>query len=245
MTLPIALQLYTVREDLAHDFAGTLQKIAGMGYQGVETYPTGVTPQAARRLFDDLGLTVCGAHSPLPLGDQKNQVLDALAALDCRRLVCASQPSQLFQSLDGVQQVCSLLNEASENARAQGISVGYHNHWWEFHPLEGRPAHDILREHLAHEVFFEIDTYWVQTAGLDPVTLLRELGGRAPLLHIKDGPATQDAPMTAVGEGVMDFSAILAASPGSAEWLIVELDHCATDMLEAVDKSYQYLARGF
>ena len=244
MAPPIALQLYTMREALAKDFAGTLRRIAVMGYVGVETagFPEGVTPRAAKRLLDDLGLAVCGAHSPLPLGDKKNEVLEAMAALGCARLVCAWQPPEHFKSADGIRRACAILNEANTLARDNGLTFGYHNHWWEFLPVEGdgRRAYQVMLEHLSPEVFLEIDTYWIKTAGADPAAVLRELGGRAPLLHIKDGPAAKDAPMTAVGDGVMDFAAIARAS--AAEWWIVELDDCATDMLEAVEKSYRYLA---
>ncbi|MGC8781906.1 MAG: sugar phosphate isomerase/epimerase family protein, partial [Anaerolineae bacterium] len=78
--------------------------------------------------------------------------------------------------------------------------------------------------------------------GVDPVQAIREAGPRATLLHIKDGPANTTDPMVAVGEGVMDFPAILKAA-SYAEWLIVELDRCATDMAEAVAKSVRYLKK--
>ena len=242
MSPPIALQLYTLREALARDFAGTIRQVAAPGYVGVETagFPN-TTPGAAARLFKDLGLTVCSAHSPLPLSNKKQEVLDTLGALGCPRLVCASQPPELFQSVDGIRRVCETLNEASAVARAHGLTLGYHNHWWEFLPVggDGRRAYQVMLEHLAPEVFLEVDTYWIKAAGADPAAVLRELGPRAPLLHIKDGPATREAPMTAVGEGVMDFAAIAQAS--AAEWWIVELDRCATDMQEAVQRSYTYL----
>jgi sugar phosphate isomerase/epimerase len=241
MPPPIALQLYTVRDALARDFAGTLERIARMGYVGVETagFPAGQTPAAAKRLFDDLGLTVCGAHSDLPLGDRRTRVLEDLAALGCQRLVCPWQPPDSFHSPADIQRVCALLNEAHTVARAHGLRLGYHNHWWEFESLAGNTAHALMRSHLAPEVFFELDLYWIKVAGLDPASVLREVGPRAPLLHIKDGPAVKEAPMTAVGTGVLDYPAHLAAS--SAEWLIVELDHCATEMLTAVEQSYHYL----
>jgi sugar phosphate isomerase/epimerase len=88
-----------------------------------------------------------------------------------------------------------------------------------------------------------VDTYWVKVAGHDPAAVLRQLGNRAPLLHIKDGPAdgTQSA-MTAVGAGVLDWQAIIPAG-SAAEWLIVELDRCDTDMLQAVADSYTYLTQ--
>jgi sugar phosphate isomerase/epimerase len=244
MTAPIALQLYTVREALAHDFAATVRRVAALGYRGVETagFP-GTTPQVAGRLFRELGLEVCGAHSPLPLGERKQEVLETLAALGCRRMILPWQPPENFATADGIRRVCDLLNEANAVAQPLDLTVGHHNHWFEYQRVGGRLAADIMLDHLAPEVFLEVDTYWVKTAGADPVDVIRKLGRRAPLLHIKDGPAKRDVPMTALGEGVMDLPAVVAASQGQAEWLIVELDQCATDMLEAVQKSYAYLTR--
>ena len=244
MTSPIALQLYTLRADTAGDFAGTLRKVADIGYAGVETANfEGTTVAAASQLFKDLGLTVCAVHGPLPLGDSQKRSLDLMDALGCRRLVIASQPRQEFQSLDGIRRVCDTLNAASQVAQAHGLSLGYHNHDFEFALLEGRQAHERLQDCLSPDVFFEIDTYWTQTGGVDPVATLKALGPRAPLLHLKDGPAVRGQPMQALGEGVMDIPAVVQASAGHAEWLIVELDECATDMLTAVQRSYQYLVK--
>lgn len=243
MSTPIALQLYTVREALAQDFAGVVRQIADIGYVGVETagFP-GTTLQAAVRLFQDLGLTVCSAHTPLPLGDRQGEVLDTMAALGCQRIVCAYLSPDEYRSLEQIRRNFDMLNEASAVAAANGLSLGLHNHWWEFEPVEGQYPYHLWLEHLDPAIFFEIDTYWVKTAGLDPATVVQEFGERASLLHIKDGPAVKEEPMTAVGEGVMDFPAILQAAGDHPEWLIVELDHCATDMLEAVAKSYHSLA---
>lgn len=242
MTAPIALQLYTIRETLAQDFAKGVERIAGIGYAGVETagFP-GTTPEAAAHLFKDLGLAVAGAHLSLPTGEQKNQVLDTLAALGCRRLICPYLPPEHFQTERGIHQVCEMLNDAQVVAEENGISIGYHNHWWEFYEVNGRLAHDIQREYLKPSIFFEIDTYWVKTAGADPVAVVRGLGRRAPLLHIKDGPCVQNQPMVAVGAGEMDIRSVIQAGDENTEWLIVELDACATDMVEAVEKSYRYL----
>jgi sugar phosphate isomerase/epimerase len=93
---------------------------------------------------------------------------------------------------------------------------------------------------MDESIFFELDTYWVQTGGLDPAAVLRELGSRAPFLHIKDGPTTPEGDMVAVGQGEMNFPALFAAAQ-KPEWLVVELDRCATDMMTAVRESYDYL----
>jgi sugar phosphate isomerase/epimerase len=98
-----------------------------------------------------------------------------------------------------------------------------------------------LMGYLEPGIEFQPDTYWIKVAGHDPAKFVEKMGGKAPLLHIKDGPATPEGDMTAVGEGVMDIPGILKAGEPNTEWLIVELDRCATDMLQAVEKSYHSL----
>jgi sugar phosphate isomerase/epimerase len=242
MSTPIALQLYTIRELLDLDFEGTIRKVADMGYVGVETANMfGGSPALAAKLFGELGLTVSGAHSALPIGDKKQEVIDTMGALNCKRLILPGQPPEKYKSLDGIKSVCDALNEGVEVAKANGFMLGYHNHWFEYEVWEGRLPMDVMLEHLDPDVFFEVDVYWVQTAGQNPVDVVRRLGPRAPLLHVKDGPCEIEAPMTALGEGVVDIPGVIAAGAGSTEWLVVELDRCATDMMEAVHKSYRYL----
>jgi len=241
MPIPLAIQLYSVRDTLAQDFAGVVQKIAAIGYAGVEPagFP-GTTPQEAGKLFRDLGLAVPSAHTALPLGEHENEVLDAMAAIGCPRIISGKGPDD-FTTLDQVKQTCDLFNQASSVAAESGLQFGIHNHWWEFQQVEGHLVLDVMLEHLEPGVFFEIDTYWVQAAGHDPAAVVGQLGKRTPLLHIKDGPAVRGEPMVAVGDGVMDVPSIVQAGAGSTEWMIVELDACATDMMEAVEKSYDYL----
>ena len=241
MPKPIAVQLYSVREALEQDFEGVVRKIAAMGYKGVEPagFP-GTTAAAAAELFKSLGLEVPSAHSPLPLGDQQDEVLETMRLLGCKYLVCPHVHQDEYKSVDSILAVCERLNAANAVAREAELTFLYHNHWWEYQPLGDTYPYKLLVEHLDPTVGFEIDTYWVKAAGLDPVAVIEELGERAPLLHIKDGPAVTSEPMLAVGDGVMDVPSIVAAGK-SAEWLIVELDRCATDMMEAVEKSYQYL----
>lgn len=242
MTTPIALQLYTLRDLLAQDYEGTIRKVADLGYIGVETANMfGGSPASAVRLFGELGLTVTSAHSPLPLGDQKQEVIDTMGALNCKRLILAWHPPEQFKSLDGIKKICDSLNEASVVGKTNGFQVGYHNHWFEYELLENRIPVDLMLEYLDPDVFLEVDTYWVQTAGQNPAEVVRRFGSRAPLLHLKDGPCQMEAPMTALGEGVVDIPNVVAAGSGSTDWLVVELDRCATDMMEAVSKSYQYL----
>ncbi len=243
MTKPIAVQLYSVREPLAEDFEGVVRTIADMGYVGVETAGLyGESVESAARLFGQLGLSVPSAHVPLPIGDDKNRILDALGALGCRYAVLAYLPMDQLRTRDQIKAQCERMNEASANARAHEITLCYHNHWWEFEKPEslgGSSPLDVMLEYLEPAVALEIDLYWVKAGGGDPAEVLHRLGSRVPLLHIKDGSTRPTDPMVAVGQGVMDYPALL--SNLQAEWLIVELDRCATDMLEAVRASYTYL----
>ena len=241
MPAPIALQLYTVREAMSQGFEPIVRKVAEIGYVGVEPagFP-GTTPEAAAKLFQSLGLQVPSAHMGLPLGDQQKRTLDVMQTLGCKRMVNGMGPDQ-FKTVDLIRRTCDTLNEADAVARARGMVFCYHNHWWEFEKLDGRLVFDIMLERLAPTVLFEIDTYWVKTGGSDPAAEVRKAAQRAPLLHIKDGPCVQGKPMTAVGDGTMDFRSIVKAGGKHTEWMIVELDFCAGDMMDAVKTSYTYL----
>ncbi len=242
MTAPIALQLYTVRELIAErGFEPVVREVAEIGYAGVEPagFP-GTTPEQAGQLFRELGLQVPSAHMPLPVGDDVQTVVETMTAIGSRYIISGRGPEQ-FKDPKAIAETCALFNQAAANARAHGLRFGIHNHWWEYLKVGDRYAYEHMLDLLDPDVIFEIDTYWVKTAGADPVAVVRKLGARAPLLHIKDGPATRDAPMTAIGSGVMDFPAIVQAAGEHLEWMIVELDRCATDMMEAVRQSYDYL----
>jgi sugar phosphate isomerase/epimerase len=109
---------------------------------------------------------------------------------------------------------------------------------------EGALPYQVLLAELDPAIFFELDTYWAQVAGRDPAAVLAELGSRAPLIHIKDGPATaaQSKPMVALGDGAVDIPAIVRAA-AHAEWLVVELDEVAGDMDTAIERSFRYLSQ--
>jgi sugar phosphate isomerase/epimerase len=243
MTQPLAVQLYTVREELARDFEGTIRKIAAMGYAGVEahTFPEGVTPSSAKALFDELGLAVCAVHAPLPLGETKTSTFDVMAALDCDRLVCAYLPPEEYADLTLIDRTIKKLNEAAASAAENDLRLGVHNHWWEFQLVEGVRPYQLWLQKLDPTVFYELDLYWAKVAGVDPTAVLAEFGEKGELVHVKDGPADgHTSSMTACGQGSLDYTEILPAAK-AAEWLIVELDRCDTDMMTAVQESYTYL----
>jgi sugar phosphate isomerase/epimerase len=216
--------------------------VAAIGYPAVETagFP-GTTPEKAAHLFGELGLTVTSAHEGLPIGPNQQKILDTLDALGKPALIATAIGRDDVKTMDSVKALCARLNEGYSVAKAHGLVFAIHNHWWEFGAVDGRRVHDVMKELLDPGVLFEIDTYWAQVGGSDPVDVVRSLGKRAPFLHIKDGPVEQGQPQTAVGDGKMDIPAILSAALPDA-WRVVELDSCATDMLVAVERSYKYLA---
>ncbi|GCE09970.1 sugar phosphate isomerase/epimerase family protein [Dictyobacter aurantiacus] len=244
MPKPIALQLYTVRRQVANDFQGVLRRVADIGYVGVEGGLDFFSDEQSARLhlIHELGLQIPSVGiGKLPIDEAGQRHLERAAQAGCK-YVMVSQFADDFKSVDGVKAVAERLNAADEIIRRAGLTLCYHNHWWEFeNRFDGKSAHEVLRGYVAPTVSFELDVYWAQTGGVDPVTEVRALGSRAPLLHIKDGPAVQGQPMTAVGEGKVDIAGVIQAAQNSAQWLIIELDECATDMLEAVEKSYTYL----
>lgn len=240
MTAPIAVQLYSLREEIQSDLPGVIRKLADIGYVGVEPFG-GLDHQAVAALMKEHGLTANSSHLGLPINADNRAALDAAEAYGLKRIVIPWQNPERFQTADSIRQVADDLNEAARFLTQYGYELGYHNHWFEVEMVDGRPAYQIMLENLDPNVFLEIDTYWVKVGGLDPAAVVKEIGSRAPLLHIKDGPGNREQAMVAAGDGIMDIPAIVEASGGNAEWLIVELDRCDTDMMEAVEKSYQYL----
>jgi sugar phosphate isomerase/epimerase len=240
---PLAIQLYSLRDQLAADRDGTLRRLAAFGYRAVEAYDPVSDPAGFRTVADELGLMVCSTHAPVFGGDaQRAEVAAAARTLGTDTVIVPAIASADFADRAGVRQVAARLAEAAAWAAGEGLRLGYHNHHWELSQLvDGRPALEVLADGLPAEVFLEVDIYWAAVGGVDVPDLLKRLGKRVRYLHVKDGPSTKDDPMTAVGSGTLPIPDILAAAPPDA-WRIVELDRCATDMLAAIADSYHYLS---
>jgi sugar phosphate isomerase/epimerase len=231
-----------VRDLLQERFEPTIRAIAQIGFVAVEPYESPmVISREAGDLYRELGLEVPSAHIGLPIGHKKQEVLDAMAAIGSSHIVSPWMDPDNYSSPDKIAAVADKFNEAARVAGAHGMRFSVHNHWFEFEAVDGTPAYKHLLEKLEPEVLFQLDTYWAQVAGQDAATIVSELGRRAPSLHIKDGPGFRDEHSTAVGKGIMDIEGIIRAGGEHTEWLIVELDSCATDMMEAVASSYDYL----
>ena len=162
MTAPIALQLYTVRDALPQDFTGVIKRVADIGYVGVEPAfgHLGTTPTEAVKLFRELGLEVPSAHTPMPIGEDKNRVLDFVATFGCQQII-SGKGADSFKTVDLTKRACDLFNEAHMFATENGMSFGIHNHWWEFQPVDDQYVYQVMLEHLYPDVFFQLDTYWI------------------------------------------------------------------------------------
>jgi sugar phosphate isomerase/epimerase len=237
---PPALQLYTVRDQLATDRAGILKRVAGYGYAAVEPFGITSDPQGLRADLDAAGLSVCSVHA-IPVGDEAEAVIAAARTLGADTVIVPHLPPPRFADADGVHGIAAELNEASARLAGEGMRLGYHNHDFELSSLiGGTPALEVLAGQLDDAVLLELDTYWAAVGGQDVVPLLGRLGDRVGYLHVKDGPVVnREDFMTAVGSGRMPVAEILAASPST--WHVVELDRCATDMMTAVGDSLAWL----
>jgi len=244
MTARIGLQLYTLRHLPPPDFEAALVRVAEIGSAGIETafFDEGASPRQTARHLADLGLTIISAHTDLPLGDGRERALRMADDLGCSRVIWHGWPRDpRYSSVGGILQLAEEYNAANAIAKEHGLTLGLHTHWWECETVEGRPAYRTLLEHIDPDIFIEPDMYWARVAGLDPAAMLAELGPRAPLVHVKDGPATHDDPMAPLGSGVLDIPAIVRAGGENTEWTIVELDEVAMDALDAVAQSYRYM----
>jgi sugar phosphate isomerase/epimerase len=238
---PIALQLYSVRAQLKEDFVGTMKQVADIGYAGVQTAGMPVSAKEAAKVFADLGLKVPSLHARFP-GKADEQSLIEAKEIYGAETICGGFGDEELRDEDGIKRAAEAMQRAVEFAKPYGVGIGYHNHWWEFrNKVGGRYAFDLLMEQ-APGAFSEPDVFWVAHGGADPVQVIEQYQPRVPLLHIKDGPVQKGRPHTAVGKGDLDMPTIIkAADPNVLQWLIVELDECATDMMEAVRDSFDYL----
>jgi sugar phosphate isomerase/epimerase len=242
MPAGLSVQLYSLREEAKAGVAPVIERLGRIGYAAVEPAGFGdLAPEAFARCVAAAGMVVSSCHVALPKPGAANALLDQQQALGNSLVVVPFLPPERFADAASIDKAAEHLNLFNDAVRARGMRLGYHNHWWEFQQrIDGESAHARLFRQLDANVFAEVDTYWARVGGADPAQVVAALGERARLLHIKDGPADDPAAaMTAVGDGTMDIGAIAAVS--HALWHVVELDRCATDMFDAIERSCAYL----
>lgn len=266
MKFPIALQLYSVRDDMAADFEGTLKKVKALGYEGVEF--AGLfdrKPADVKAMCDAIGLDPISAHIPFTDMINDPSILDDYAAIGCKYAVIPYLTEEYRPGSDKFGEVIEGAAFLGEKAKALGMTLAYHNHDFEFTKIDGEYALDILYKTVSADLLqAELDTCWVRVGGEDPAAYITKYAGRVDVLHLKDYAGSKTENMYALigidenekketggkfefrplGCGVQDFPGILsAAAAAGTKWVVVEQDSPSMGLtpMECAAKSIAYL----
>jgi len=247
--IPIALQLYSVREDCARDLEETLEAVADIGYDGVEFAGYhGRSAEELRGMLDELGLRVAGTHTGVDtlLGSELDKSIEFNRVLGNPFLIVPSLPEEMKKSKASWLEAVHLLNSVAERLRPEGMRVGYHNHAIEFQPMEGEQPWDVIFGAAHPDVVMQLDVGNAMLGGVKPnevLEILRRYPGRATTVHLKAFSSVND--LALLGEGEMDWSEFfsLCEAVGGTEWYIVEQEkypftplECAKRCKENFDK---------
>jgi sugar phosphate isomerase/epimerase len=240
----VGLMLYTLREECAVDFEGTLRAVAATGYEGVELFDLhGRAAADVRSLLDELGLEVAGRHAGLDaIRADLPELAAELAVLGSDRLVLSwiDPPASAADARAAVATIAG----AAQQVRHAGLRFGFHNHWAELERFEGASVLDSLLALPADDLWLELDLGWAWVAGTDPVELLERARGRSPLVHVKDFHSRQGREFCPVGDGAVGYHRVLpAALAAGVDWLLVEQDETEGSGFDAVARSFDALQR--
>lgn len=243
----LAINLYSVRQFLQTpaDIAKSLPKVKAAGYDFVQVSGLGpIDPKELKRILDGEGLAVCATHTHYPvLRDSMEQLIENHQIWGCKNCALGSLPQDM-RNLEGFKRWAKEGTEFARKLAQAGITFSYHNHSFEFEKFSGRTGMEIIYEESDPKLLFaEVDTYWVQQGGGDPVAWIRRLKGREPLVHLKDMGIVEGKPtFMEVGEGNLDWTAILAAcKEAGVQWHIVEQDTQTRESFEAIGISARNL----
>ncbi|MFD0712361.1 sugar phosphate isomerase/epimerase family protein [Paenibacillus sp. GCM10027626] len=248
----IGLQLYTLRDELANDFTGTIRKVAALGYEGVEFAGYGgLSVEEMKSLLAETGLKVIGSHVGMQqLKADLQGEIDYLKAIGGQYMICPwIHPNERGTTADWEGHI-AFLQEAGEKVRASGLQFGYHNHDFEFHlQLNGEYVFDAIYSATTPEQLqVELDVCWVKFAGEDPLAYIGKYAGRLPLLHLKDFRKGEQGEMITLelGQGEVPLAQVLqAASDAGVEWMIVEQDNCQNPPLQSVENSLNWVKHNY
>ncbi|NLY31004.1 MAG: sugar phosphate isomerase/epimerase [Firmicutes bacterium] len=238
MSIPIGLQLYSLRKAAAQDFIGVLKTVAAMGYEGVEFAGYGgLQASELKTILGDLGLKAVGSHVGFQQLDQElNQVVDYNLELGNHYIICPAPPRELIaeSTVDDWRAFAEKMTEIGMKVKEQGLQLGYHNHAWEFKTFDGEYVLDIFYANTdGDSVIAEIDLGWTFHAGVDPVAYMQKHQDRCPLVHVKD--FKRGGPQTEVGTGDIDLAGIVAAAPEvGIQWFIIETEEYNMDPKDSV-----------
>ncbi len=247
----VALQLYTVRDQVAAQWQRALRRVAEAGYGAVEFAGHPFMNMGAMELkgfLEQVGLQPVSAHIAYrSLRENPDGVLRYSSELGLEFVV--TEPDTRSISSEGeLDGLAAEMDRLGMEAAERGLRLAMHNHSVQFErSIGGKPIYWHLVEKTdPRYVFFQPDVYWVKYAGFDPVAVISSLRGRCPLLHLKDMKDERTREMAEVGQGVIDFEAVISAAEKSgAEWYIVEHDHPPGDSIESARRMLEYLKARF
>ncbi len=245
------LQLYTLRDEMPKDPRGVLRQVASFGYKQLESYEHnqlgmfwGMEPAEFKNYVERLGMRITASHADI-YKDFERKAGEA-ASIGMHYLICPSLGSQ--KTLDDYKKAADKFNECGEICKRNGLRFAYHNHDYTFKPLEGQIPQDVLMQNTGADlVDYEMDIYWVVTAGQDPLTWLNKYPNRFTLGHIKDrrkdAPASETGATTILGTGSIDYNKILkAASSKGMKYYFVEQEHYAgTTPIDAARANAEFM----
>lgn len=246
----LAAQLYTLRDYIKtpEDVAKTLPKVREIGYEAIQVSGMGPIDEGElAKIAADNGLVICATHEAgSKICSEPEKVIERLKKLNCR-YTAYPYPHTPYVSREVVLDTAAKINAAAEVMAKEGITLCYHNHALEFERLDGELILDTIYKN-APALQAEIDTFWIQAGGQNPVEWINRFPGRQPLLHLKEyGIVQNERRMFAVGSGNLDWKAIIAAGEKcGVEYFIVEQDDCyGVDPIEELRRSYNYIAENF
>ncbi len=234
----VSVQLYSVRDLFSEQPGDTLRRLAEIGFTQVEPYGVVQNAEVLKGL-GQYGLTAPTAHARL-IGEDQHEVF--AIAKECGIEVVIDPfvgPDQWRDEKD-IAATAEAINGAAKVAAEYGVTVGYHNHWWEMEKINGRTAFEVFAGRLGPEVVLEVDTYWATAGGEDAAALLGRLGDRVRAIHVKDGGLATDATgQVPAGQGSVPIGEVLAAA-GNALW-VVEFDQFDGDIFDGIKQSFEFL----
>lgn len=252
----IGVQLYTVRDILPKQPAETLKAIRDIGYREIEATYDGLDrlwPTVESSGLKPVSIHLNNTLMNTGMEDNLARAIDQVKKWGFAFAVFPYLPPAERGGLEKIRVLCDKLNRAGEKCRAAGLRFCYHNHAFEFEPMEGTTGFQVMMDRLDKNLCgFELDCFWVSVAGHDPATLLGQLSGRVPLVHLKDKPAgfpvlykesVDHSTFKEVGNGSIDWKAVLrAASSAKVEHYFVEQDYTPGDPIASLRQSFGYLS---
>ncbi len=243
--MKIGLQLYNFRKELNEDFRGTLKKIAGLGFDGVEFAADygKIPPAELAGLLQELGLECAGTmFSPDEILNPASPVFEYAHALNSPAVTV----SVMYDFVTNCENFLELCRKLGDVASANGSVFTYHNHWAEFALKDGVPVMDkMLQATDPEKVFLELDVCWLTRAGFKPGEYIPQYASRIRQLHMKDIIVPDDPNTTTeLGTGVVDLkTAFQAGKQTSCQWLIYEQDHCKGSPFDSAKISLGFLKK--